>query len=225
METIAMVGGTGPQGRGLALRFAAGGHPVVIGSRAAARAAEIADELRQTLADAGAAGDVRGDENVAACTAAGIVAVTVPYDGQAATLADCAQALGDKIVVHCVNALGFDAHGPYPVRVPGGSAAQEAAAALPEARLVAAFQNVPARRLAAIGEAIEMDILLCGDDADAKERVAALVRLVPGLRPVDAGALRLASAVEDLTAVLVSINRRYRTHAGVAITGLPPETR
>lgn len=214
METLGILGGTGPQGRGLGLRLARAGHQVVIGSRDRERARQAAAKLR-----AGApGGEVRGEVNQE-CARADVVVVAVPYAGQAPLLAELAATLAGKLVVSCVNPLAFDDLGPVPVEVADGSAAEEARRLLPHSRVVSAFTAVSARRLLADGPLAD-DVPVFGDDDRARAQVGKLAERIPGLRWVDAGPLRLAGCWERLTAVLLSINARYRIHAGVRIDGL-----
>lgn len=209
---IAVLGGTGPQGKGLALRWAVAGQQVVIGSRDAQRATAIAQELGHGII---------GADNLSAAERADVVLVAVPYDGHAALLAEVAQALDGKIVIDCVNPLGFDKQGAFPLPVAEGSAAQQAAAILPEARVVAAFHHISAVLLQDLDHELDIDILVLADDREAADQVIALADLIPGMRGVFAGRLRNACQVEALTANLISINRRYKVHAGVRITDLP----
>jgi 8-hydroxy-5-deazaflavin:NADPH oxidoreductase len=212
--TVAVLGGTGPQGRGLVRRWAAAGVPTVIGSRSAERAAETAAEL-----GAATGGEVQGLDNDAAARVGDVVVVAVPYDGHADLLRPLASALAGKIVVDCVNPLGFDKQGAYVLDVEAGSAALEALALLPESTLVAAFHHVSAVILEDPEIAtIDTDVLVLGDDRDATDLVAALADVVPGMRGVYGGRLRNARQVEGLTANLISVNRRYKAHAGVRIT-------
>jgi 8-hydroxy-5-deazaflavin:NADPH oxidoreductase len=217
MEMLGFVGGTGPQGRGLGLRLAQAGHPVLLGSRDPAKAEEAVAKVHGKDPDV----DVRGVSNAEACTAADVVFITIPYGGQAAALEDLADAIGDKIVVNCVNALAFDERGPHPVSVAAGSAAEESQQLLPRARVVGAFQNVSATKLLRPPDPIEADVLICGDDEDARAAVAPLVERIPGLHPVDAGPLRLARPIEELTAVLLAVNKRTGGHSSIRLTGLP----
>jgi NADPH-dependent F420 reductase len=211
---IGILGGTGPQGRGLGRRFAMAGHEVLLGSRDATRAQQSADDLA-------AAGNVSGVANAEAARAE-LVVVAVPYEGHADLLASLADELEGKIVVDCVNPLGFDSHGPYPLDVPDGSAAQEAQRILPGSTVVGAFHNVSARLLddPAVAE-VGGDVLVLGEDRDAVARVIDLVGAIPGARGLYGGRLRLARTVESLTANLIAVNRRYKTHSGITITGLP----
>ena len=210
--TIAVLGGTGPQGRGLARRFAAAGLDVVLGSRSAERAAETAATLA-TL------GRVRGTSNAEAATAADVVLVVVPWDGHAELLRSIATELAGKIVVDCVNPLGFDKQGPFALQVEEGSATQQAAAILTESRVVGAFHNVSASLLEDPEvDRIETDVLVLGDDRDATDLVQSIADVVPGMRGLYGGRLRNAHQVEALTANLIAVNRRYKAHAGIRVT-------
>jgi len=212
--TIAVLGGTGPQGRGLARRWAAAGLTVVVGSRDAARAADVAAEL--AVATGGA---ITGAANDEAAAAGDVVVVAVPWEGHADLLRSLAGVLAGKVVVDCVNPLGFDKQGAYALPVPEGSAAQQAAALLPDATVVAAFHHISAVLLEDPAvESLDTDVLVLGDDRAATDLLAALADLVPGLRGIYAGRLRNAHQVEALTANLISVNRRYRAHAGVRVT-------
>lgn len=211
---IGILGGTGPQGRGLTRRFAAAGHEVLIGSRSLERAQEAA-------ADYADVGSVSGGTNADAASAE-LVVVTVPYDGHAALLAELAEELAGRIVVDCVNPLGFDRQGPYALPVAAGSAAQEAQQLLPGSTVVAAFHHVSAVLLDDPSvQRIEGDVLVLGEDRDAVQTVCDLASAIPGARGVYAGRLRLAGQVEALTANLIAINRRYQAHAGLLVTDLP----
>jgi hypothetical protein len=211
---VGILGGTGPQGRGLTRRFAAAGHEVVIGSRAVERAQEVASEYALV-------GSVIGAANADAARA-DLVVVTVPYEGHADLLRGLADELAGKIVVDCVNPLGFDKQGPYVLPVAAGSAAQEAQEILPGSTVVAAFHHVSAVHLddPAV-ERIEGDVLVLGEDRDAIQTVCDLATAIPGARGIYAGRLRLAGQVEAFTANLIAINRRYKAHAGLQITDLP----
>ncbi len=211
---IGILGGTGPQGRGLARRFAVAGHSVVLGSRSPERAQQVA-------ADYVALGDVTGGSNLEAAGAE-LVVVTVPYAGHAALLAELAAPLAGKVVVDCVNPLGFDAQGPYALPVAAGSAAQEAQQLLPDSTVIGAFHHVSAVLLddPSVTQ-LEGDVLVLGDDREAVQTVCDLAAVIPGARGVYAGRLRLAGPVEALTANLIAVNRRYRVHAGLRVTDLP----
>jgi 8-hydroxy-5-deazaflavin:NADPH oxidoreductase len=211
--TVAVLGGTGPQGRGLARRFAAAGVPCVLGSRDAAKAQQAA----QPMADAGL--PVSGADNAGAAAVGQIVIVAVPYEGHEELLKSLASELAGKIVVDCVNPMGFDKQGAYQLTVPEGSAAQQAALALPESTVVAAFHHVSAVLLEdETVDTIETDVFVLGDDREATDLIGKLADIVPGMRGVFAGRLRNAGQVEALTANLISVNRRYKAHAGLRVT-------
>ncbi len=217
--TIGVLGGTGEQGRGLATRWAVAGQRVIIGSRQEGRAQEAAAEVGAAIAPRPA--NVTGMHNEACAAEADIVLLAVPWSSHAETLAGVSNQLRGKILIDCVNPLGFDKRGAFAVAVPEGSAAQQAAALLPETWVVAAFHHISAKLLLDL-QLVEVasDVMVLGDERSATDTVAALAALIPGMRGIYAGRLRNAGQVEALTANLISINRRYRTHAGVAVTGL-----
>lgn len=214
-ESVAILGGTGPQGKGLAVRFALAGIPVVIGSRDAHRARSIASSL---VGEAGL--PLSGADNADAAAGSPVVFVAVPWEAHAPTLRGVAGQLAGKVVVDLVNPLVFDERGPVGLAVAEGSAAEQAQALLPSSTVVSGFHHVSAKRLLAVDRDVDTDVLVCGDDGGAKEQVMALAELIPGVRAVDAGALRLARELEGLTAVILSVNRRYRSNAGVRLTGI-----
>jgi NADPH-dependent F420 reductase len=208
--TVGVLGGTGPQGKGLALRWAKAGIKVIIGSRSTERAESAAAEL----------GDgVSGMDNAGTAAAADIVLVAVPWEGHAELLESLREQLTGKIVIDCVNPLGFDKQGPFALPVEEGSAAQQAERLLPESRVTAAFHHVSAVILADLSVAeVDTDVLVLGDDREATDVVRALADAVPGMRGVYGGRLRNAHQVEALTANLIAINRRYKAHAGLRVT-------
>ena len=213
-KTVAVLGGTGPQGRGLARRFAAAGLPVVIGSRSADRAAEAAAALVEAVG-----GQVTGADNAGAAEAGDIVVVAVPWDGHGELLKELAPVLAGKVVVDCVNPLGFDKQGAYALPVEEGSAAQQAQGILADSTVVGAFHNVSAVKLEDPEVAsVDTDVLVLGDVREATDLVQDLAGTIPGVRGVYGGRLRNAHQVEALTANLISVNRRYKAHAGVRIT-------
>jgi 8-hydroxy-5-deazaflavin:NADPH oxidoreductase len=209
---VGILGGTGDQGRGLARRLAMAGNRVIIGSRDPGRAAAAA-------ASVGSAPRVAGAANEEAARAADLVIAAVPWEGHSDLLARLAGTLEGKIVVDCVNPLGFDARGCYPVGVPEGSAAEQAAAVLPGSTVVGAFHHVSATLLLdpEVAE-LDQDVLVLGDDRHATDLVQALAERIPGVRGVYAGRLRACGPVEGLTANLVAVNRRYKAHAGLRVT-------
>lgn len=220
-EPVAIVGGGGALGFGLALRLRRAGIPVTIGSRDGTRAAEAAEKAR--AACAGAAVD--GAENAVAVEGAELVLLTVPFASQAATLKGLRDALRPgQLVIDCSVPLAV-AVGGRPTRMLGvweGSAAQQAAALVPAGvRVVSALHTVSAAALADLDSPLSEDVLICGDDGSDKQRVAALIEQIEGLRVVDAGRLENSRTVESLTALLIGINVRYKSHAGIRVTGLP----
>jgi 8-hydroxy-5-deazaflavin:NADPH oxidoreductase len=215
---IAVIGGTGPQGKGLAYRWAKHGHEVVVGSRSADRAEAAAKEIADRLPDA----TVSGADNASAAEGADVVVLAVPYDGHDDLVRSLAEHLAGKVVISCVNPLGFDKKGPFGLDVPGGSAAETAASLVPDARVVGAFHHVSAVNLWGEEEYLDHeDVLVCGEEPDAKAVAIELARAVTSRDGVDAGRLRIARQLEPWTAVLISINRRYKTRSGTAISGIP----
>jgi 8-hydroxy-5-deazaflavin:NADPH oxidoreductase len=207
---VGVLGGTGEQGRGLAVRLAAAGLRVVIGSRSVERAAAAAAEIGR---------GVTGADNAGCAAASDVLVVAVPYDGHRDLLVSLAPALDGKIVVDCVNPLGFDKQGAFALEVAEGSAAQQAAAVLPGATVVGAFHHVSAVLLLdETVETLDTDVLVVGDDRAATDVAQALASRIPGMRGIYAGRLRNARQVEAMTANLISMNRRYKAHAGLRVT-------
>lgn len=207
---VGVLGGTGDQGRGLAYRLAQAGQRVIVGSRAAERAEAAAAELGH---------GVRGLDNEGCARESDVVIVAVPWEGHAGTLEALRPLLAGKLVVDCVNPLGFDKKGAYALVPEEGSAAEQAAALLPDSRVTAAFHHLSAVLLQDPEVArIETDVLVLGERRDDCAVVQALAGLIPGMRGVFAGRLRNAHQVEALVANLISVNRRYRAHAGVRLT-------
>jgi NADPH-dependent F420 reductase len=219
-EPVAILGGTGPEGRGLALRFARAGVPVIIGSRDAARASEIAGALAP-----GAGLPLSGAANADAAHQGDIVLVAVPWEGHERTVRDLVDILVGKLVVDIVNPLEFDERGPVTIRVEEGSAAEQAALLLPRSTVVGGFHHVSAKHLLDETHPVDTDVMVCGDDRPAKDRVMALAERIPGVRGVDAGPLRMAHILEDWTTALLAVNRGYRTNAGVRLTDVDPARR
>jgi NADPH-dependent F420 reductase len=218
---VGILGGTGPQGRGLALRLAAAGQRILLGSRDADRAAQVAAEVtdQATTAAGGAEVSVQGGSNVDVAGAADLVIVAVPYDGHAATLAELATPLAGKVVVDCVVPMGFDELGAYVLDVEEGSVTQQAAALLPDSFVVGAFHHLSAVLLKDLSRpTLDGDVMVVGDAREATDTVQALAGRLPGMRGIYAGRLRNARQVEALTINLVSVNRRYKVHAGVRVT-------
>jgi NADPH-dependent F420 reductase len=219
-KTIAVLGGTGKEGSGLALRWAHAGHRVIIGSRSPDRAVETAASINARIGKQNA----EGADNLVAAKAADIVVLTVPYAAQLAALQEAKAALAGKILIDVTVPLVP----PQVSRVQlpdGGSAVVKAQALLGETvRVVSAFQNVSAELLAEIGKPVDCDVLVCGDDREARAQVIALARDA-GMRAFHGGPLANSVVAEALTSVLITINRQYKVkHSGITITGLPAET-
>jgi 8-hydroxy-5-deazaflavin:NADPH oxidoreductase len=208
--SVGVLGGTGDQGRGLALRGALAGHRVVIGSRDADRARQVAE---------GVGHGVEGLDNAGCARTCDVVIVAVPWEGHAKTLASLREELAGKLVVDCVNPLGFDKQGAYALVPEEGSAAQQAAALLPDSRVTAAFHHLSAVLLQDESvTSVDTDVMVLGENRADAETVQALAGRIPGMRGVYAGRLRNAHQVESLVANLISVNRRYKAHAGVRLT-------
>ncbi|MFF7414791.1 NADPH-dependent F420 reductase [Streptomyces lydicus] len=207
---VGVLGGTGDQGRGLAYRLAKAGQKVIIGSRAAERAQTAAAELGL---------GIEGAENAECARRSDVVIVAVPWEGHAKTLQALREPLAGKLVIDCVNPLGFDKKGAYALKPEEGSAAEQAAALLPDSRVAAAFHHLSAVLLQdpAI-EQIDTDVMVLGESRADTDLVQALAARIPGMRGVFAGRLRNAHQVESLVANLISVNRRYKAHAGLRVT-------
>lgn len=212
---IGFIGGTGEEGMGLAYRFAKAGHACIIGSRSAEKALASVAELREKDASL----PISGATNAEATAQGEIVVVTTPYAAQADTLPPLAGAVGGKIVVSTVVPMAFEGGKASLLRVPEGSAAQQEQALLPGAKIVAAFQNLSAKKLLK-GGPLEADVVVCADDTEAKRAIMQLAEAIEGVRGIDGGALANAQLVEGITVLLVSVNRNYKTQAGVRIAGV-----
>lgn len=219
---IAVLGGTGPEGFGLALRWAQAGEMVIIGSRDAKRAQATADKIKQRV---GASAKISGSENIAACGAADLIVLTIPFEGHATLLKQVKPSIRPGTIV-------IDATVPLAASVGGratrtlgvwqGSAAQQAAELVPKGvSVVAAFQNLGAELLNAEGP-VDCDVIVCGDDPDANQVVRGLAIKIPGVRAIDGGKLENARILEQITALLIGLNIRHKGHSGIRITGLPP---
>ncbi len=219
---IAVIGGTGPAGMGLALRWARAGETVIIGSRNEERAQQTAAAIQRK---AGPDANVSGMENSAACAAADILMLTVPFEAQATLIKQLKPAMTDGSIL-------IDATVPLAASVGGrasrtlgvwqGSAAQQAAELVPKGvSLVAAFHNVSAEMLNG-DDPLDCDVIVCSNDADASQLTRELAARIPGVRALDGGPLQNARIVEQITALLIGMNIRYKGHAGIRITGLPP---
>jgi 8-hydroxy-5-deazaflavin:NADPH oxidoreductase len=222
-RTIAIIGGTGPAGTGLALHWARAGETVIVGSRDAVRAGQTAEAIRNR---AGAKAQVSGMENSAACAASDLLVITVPFDGQAALLKQLKPAIRPGSIL-------IDATVPLAASVGGrasrtlgvwqGSAAQQTAELVPKGvSVVAAFQNVSAEVLNGNNnDDVDCDVIVCSDDPNATQVAMDLAMKISGVRAIDGGKLENARIVEQITALLIGLNIRHKGHGGIRITGLP----
>jgi 8-hydroxy-5-deazaflavin:NADPH oxidoreductase len=219
-RAIAVLGGTGPEGFGLALRWARAGESLIIGSREAQRAQEAADKIRQQVPEA----NITGEENSAACARAEIIVITVPFEGHAALLKHIKPAVrpGSLVIDTTVPlAASVGGRATRTLGVWQGSAAQETAELVPKGvPVVAAFHHVSSDLLNAEGP-VDCDVIVCGDDPAAKQTVQELAGRIPGVRAIDGGKLENARIVEEITALLIGLNIRHKGHSGLRITGLP----
>lgn len=221
MGRIAIIGGTGPEGLGLGLRFAMCGEEVVFGSRQAQRAVDAAQRATAQLHEAGVTAVVRGAENQAAAQDANMVVIATPFAGVNDLLPALAPVLAGRDVVEVVNPLIRVNKQLAVERVPDGSAAEAIQKLLPQSRVVSAFKNESAELLNAIPKPVEGDVVVCSDHAEARARVLALVERIPNYRGVDGGSLLNARSLESITALLLNINRRYHAVTSIRILGLP----
>ena len=218
---IAVLGGTGPEGFGLALRWAQAGETVIIGSRDAKRAQDAAEKIKQRAPSA----NISGDENIAACAAADLLVLTIPFEGHSAMLKQLKPAIRQGSIVIDTTVPLAASVGGRATRTLGvwqGSAAQETAELVPKGiSVVAAFHNAGAEMLNA-DSAVDCDVIVCGDDSAAVQVVRNLAAKITGVRAIDGGKLENARIVEQITALLIGLNIRHKGHSGIRITGLPP---
>jgi 8-hydroxy-5-deazaflavin:NADPH oxidoreductase len=219
---IGILGGTGPAGRALGARLASIGYPVVLGSRSKYRAMEARDSTVDKFPDLA---EMLGYGDNAAAADCDIVVIATPWDGAATTAQEYEDALTGKIIISMANALVRVGHEFQPLVPPRGSVAAHVQAAVPKCRVVAAFHHLPATELGHIGEPIDSDVLICADDAAAVAQVSEIVERIPGCRPLDAGELSNATAIEAFTAVLLQLNVRYKTRVAPKLTGIKGDPR
>jgi 8-hydroxy-5-deazaflavin:NADPH oxidoreductase len=215
---IGIIGGTGPAGRGLAVRAAAVGHQVLLGSREESRASEVAAALHGLNADL--SGSLQGCANEAAAGAIDLVVLATPWDGAVATATALAGVLDGSVVVSMVNALTKAGREMLPLYPPRGSMASQIAAALPGSKVAAAFHHLPARDMEDLSSGLESDVLVCGDDEDAVAATLAFVETIPALRGIHAGSLAQASPIEAFTATLITMNIRHKAHSTIRLAGI-----
>ncbi len=214
MATVGILGGTGPAGRGVALRLASAGYEVAIGSRDAERAYEIASRLEPR-----GTGKVHGVSNLDAAKCE-IVIIATPWESTLETLQPLAGELADKILVSMVNAMQKEGREMRPIFPAAGSCAQEIAALLPNARVVTAFNHLPAGQMEDLDSGLDADVILCGADNESMAEVAEMVSTMPGLHAIEAGSLALAGTIEAFTSVCISVNIRNKAHSYVKLEGL-----
>ena len=215
-RSIAFIGGTGPEGLGLAMRFAHAGDAVIIGSRRIERAKEAARKILEQVPTA----TVRGLENEAAVRAGDLVMITVPYGGQRDTLEQLRDAIGDKIVIDTVVPLEFEKGKIRAISVAEGSATEQAQAMLPDATVVGAFHNLSAHDLMDVPNEVQSDVVVVADDAEAKQTVIELAQTIDGVRGIDGGGLENSRLVENITVLLLNINKVYKSHSSIKIVGV-----
>ena len=222
---IGILGGTGPAGSALAARLASIGYTCVIGSRSKYRSMEIRDKLVAKWGDLADLLECADNPGAAECD---IVVIATPWDSAATTAQEFAHLLEGKVVVSMANTLVRVGHEFQPLVPPRGSVAAHVQAAVPKCRVVAAFHHLPATELGHLGSPIDSDVLICSDDPEATEVIAEIVKKIPGCRPLDAGELSNATAIEAFTAVLLQLNVRYKTRVAPKLTGIrgdPRETK
>jgi NADPH-dependent F420 reductase len=219
---IGIIGGTGPAGTGLAARLASVGYPTVLGSRSKYRAMETRDAL---IAQYPELAELLSYGDNAAAAECDLVVIATPWDSAATMAQEHDDALRGKIVVSMANALVKVGNEFQPLVPPRGSVAAHVQAAVPHSRVVAAFHHLPAKELGQIGHPIDSDVLICSDDPQGVVTVSEIVSKIPGCRPLDAGELSNATAIEAFTAVLLQLNVRYRTRVAPKLTGIKRDPR
>jgi len=218
---IGILGGTGPAGSGLATRLASVGYTCIIGSRSKYRSMEVRDEI---VAKWGELADLLLCADNLGAAECDIVVIATPWDSAATTAQEYADQLAGKVVVSMANALVRVGHEFQPLVPPRGSVAAHVQAGLPQSRVVAAFHHLPAKELGKINKPIDSDVLICSDDPQAIKVIAEIVAKIPGCRPLDAGELSNAMAIETFTAVLLQLNIRYKTRVAPKLTGITEGT-
>lgn len=221
--SIGILGGTGPAGSALGLRLASVGYEVVLGSREVQRSVRICDDLVKSWPEFVL--DLVGGSNAAAAKC-DLVIIATPWDSAATVVNECRHDLAGKIVVTMANALVRVGKEFQPLVLPRGSIAAHVQAEIPLSRVVAAFQHLPATELGRLGHEVDSDVLICSDDSTATAVICEIVAKIPGCRPLNAGTLSNALAIEAFTAVLLQLNVRYKTRVAPRLTGIPdrPET-
>lgn len=219
---IGILGGTGPAGSALGARLASVGYDVVIGSRSKYRALEAVDSLKAKWPDLNLSVEAGDNEAASSCD---VVVLATPWEGAATTAQEHIGLLAGKVVISMANALVRVGHEFQPLMPPRGSVAAHVQAAVPACRVVAAFHHLPATELGHLGDPIDSDVLICSDDDDAKRITMEITQHIPGCRPLDAGELSNATAIEAFTAVLLQLNVRYKTRVAPKLTGIKKDPR
>jgi NADPH-dependent F420 reductase len=219
---IGILGGTGPAGTALGARLASVGYDVVIGSRSKYRALEAVDGVKAKWPDLNLKIEAGDNEAASSCD---VVVLATPWEGAATTAQEHIGLLAGKVVISMANALVRVGHEFQPLMPPRGSVAAHVQAAVPECRVVAAFHHLPATELGHLGDPIDSDVLICSDDDDAKRITMEITEHIPGCRPLDAGELSNATAIEAFTAVLLQLNVRYKTRVAPKLTGIKKDPR
>lgn len=213
---IAIIGGTGDEGMGLAMRFAKSGHLVYIGSRSEERAAEAVAKVKEKVPE----GDIFGGMNREGAEKADYVFITVPSDAHRDTLIDLAEAIGEKILVDVVVPMVFDKEGPRAILVDEGSAAEEAQALVPKAKVISGLHHLDGKELQKVDKPMQGDVVVVGDHKTAKRKVMELVEEIQYVRALDGGPLSNSRYLEEWTVQLIHINKIYKSHAGIRVTGI-----
>jgi NADPH-dependent F420 reductase len=216
IDPIALIGGTGPEGQGLALRLARAGHAIIIGSRSSDRAEDTASDLGERVPGA----TISGLPNREAAERAGLIILTIPFAGVEHILDELAPVVDGKIVVSAIAPVEFQEGRPVALRIEAGSAAQEVQRRLSGSRVVSAFQTIDAHRLQDPDEVLDTDVIVCSDDVEARRLVVSLAGELPGVRALSGGRLAASRYVEDVTALLITLNRIYKSHSGIRFTGI-----
>ncbi|MEY3655775.1 MAG: hypothetical protein RL114_133 [Actinomycetota bacterium] len=219
---IGILGGTGPAGTALGARLASVGYDVVIGSRSKYRALEAVDGVKGKWPELNLSIEAGDNEAASSCD---VVVLATPWEGAATTAQEHIGLLAGKVVISMANALVRVGHEFQPLMPPRGSVAAHVQAAVPECRVVAAFHHLPATELGHLGDPIDSDVLICSDDDDAKRITMEITEHIPGCRPLDAGELSNATAIEAFTAVLLQLNVRYKTRVAPKLTGIKKDPR
>ena len=217
MSRIAFIGGTGPEGVGLAMRFAKSGHAIYIGSRTEERAAEAVAAIHEAVPES----ELYGGPNWDGALKADFVFITVPAAAHADILQELAEAIEDKIVVDCVVPMIWDKEeGPSAAMPEAGSAGEEAQALLPSAKVITAFHHLDAKQLQRVNTPMQGDVVVCGDDKNAKRKVMELAEEINYIRGLDGGPLKNSRYTEQLTVLLLHMNKLYKAHSGIRVTGI-----